>query len=161
MNWADIAILIILGISALISVMRGFVREVMSIVAWVVAFWAAYMFTPVLAALLDPMISVPSVRHIAAFLAILIVTLILAALVNYLIGRLIEKTGLSGTDRALGVIFGVVRGVAIVAILVILARGTPVKQDPWWQQSVLMPRFDQLAGFIVSYFPESFGRYFE
>ena len=80
----------------------------------------------------------------------------LTALVNYLAGQLVEKTGLSGTDRMLGVIFGVARGGVIVAILVLLAGFTAVPQDAWWGQSMLIHHFQEMAIWIRSYLPAEF-----
>ena len=161
MNWADFAILAVIAISVVISVFRGFVREVLSILAWVLAFWIAFLFTDQLAGVFDDMISVPSVRYVAAFLVLLIATLIVAGITNHLITRLIDKTGLSGTDRMLGVVFGVMRGIVIIGILVILARATPVTQDPWWRESALLGHFDDLAVWAIDYFPDNVAKYFE
>ena len=58
---------------------------------------------------------------------------------------MVEKTGLSGTDRMLGIIFGIGRGAVIVSVLVLLAGLTPVPQDPWWSQSTFIPHFESLA----------------
>ncbi|WP_162956337.1 CvpA family protein, partial [Pseudomonas aeruginosa] len=82
---------------------------------------------------------------IAACALLFIATLLLGALVNYLIGELIRVTGLSGTDRFLGMVFGGARGVLLVVLLVGLLSLAPVQQDPWWQQSVLMPHFLMVA----------------
>ncbi|WP_232731555.1 CvpA family protein [Pseudomonas aeruginosa] len=85
------------------------------------------------------------VAIIAACALLFIATLLLGALVNYLIGELIRVTGLSGTDRFLGMVFGGARGVLLVVLLVGLLSLAPVQQDPWWQQSVLMPHFLMVA----------------
>jgi len=121
MLWIDYVIIGIIALSAIISVVRGFVKEVLSLAAWVLAFWVALTFSPQLSVLLSDYIATPSVSLFAAFAALFIVTLILSALVNHLIAAIVEKTGLSGTDRMLGVIFGLLRGAAIVTLLVLLA----------------------------------------
>ncbi len=160
MNWADIVILAIIGISAIIAVFRGFVSEVMSIVVWVAAFWLGFALAGEVAPMLEPLISVPSARYVAGFLLILVGTLIVGGLISFLISKLVDKTGLSGTDRALGVLFGVLRGIVIVAILVVLARATALPNDPWWQESMLLVHFDQLAATIVSYLPPDVAKHF-
>lgn len=156
MIWVDYAILAIIVLSAVISVVRGFIREALSLAGWIVAIWVALGFSDELAPYFTEYISVPSVRLVAAFAILFIATLILAALVNYLAGQLVDKTGLSGTDRMLGVVFGVARGVAIVAILVLLAGTTNVPRDPWWSQSMFMHHFQDLAIWIRDLLPPDF-----
>lgn len=153
MIWIDYVILAIIAISALISVLRGFVREALSLVAWILAFWVALTYTEGVANFLVPYISVPSVRPIAGFAILFVVTLLLAALVNNLAVKLVHKTGLSGTDRMLGIIFGVARGVIIVAILVLFAGVTPVPADPWWKESIFIAHFQDLAIKIRAFLP--------
>ena len=160
MNWADIAILTIIGISVVIGVFRGFVREVLSLVAWIVAFWIAYQFCIPASTLLENHISVPTGRYVATFVALLVLSLLVTGLINHLISRLIDKTGLSGTDRMLGVLFGVVRGIAIVAVIVFLAGLTPVPRDPWWVESMLLAHFQELALIAISYLPPDWANHF-
>lgn len=160
MNWADIAILVTIAISALISLFRGLVREVLSVVAWVVAFWVAYTFTGRASELLIDYVSVATARHVLAFIILLVVSLLFTGLVNHLIGKLIATTGLSGTDRMLGVIFGVLRGVAVIAVLIFLAGLTPVPRDPWWRQSILLAHFQGLAEYGIGWLPPEFADHF-
>jgi membrane protein required for colicin V production len=153
MNWVDIAILIIVFLSALISVLRGFVREALSLLGLVISFWVAFTFSKDLAVYLAKYIETPSLQLATAFAILFIVTLLLMAIVNYLAGQLVEKSGLSGTDRMLGVVFGIVRGIAIVAILVLLAGLTPLPQDPWWDQSMFLKHFEALAIWLRGFLP--------
>ena len=153
MIWVDYAILTIIGISALISILRGFVREALSLLGWIVAIWVSLSFADEIAALLIDKISVPSVRTASAFLILFFACLIVAGVINYLAGKLIEKTGLSGTDRMLGVVFGTVRGAVVVGILVLLAGFTAVPQDPWWDQSMLLKHFESMAVELRGFLP--------
>jgi len=143
MNWADYAILVLIGISALISISRGFISEALSLFGWILAFWLALTFMDALAAQLTPWISVPSMRIGIGFISLLVITLLLTAMVNRLVSQLVVKTGLSGTDRMLGIVFGIVRGGFVVAICVLLAGLTPLPRDPWWQESLLISRYFQ------------------
>ena len=145
MHWIDIAILMIIAISALISLVRGFIREALSLAGWIVAIWVALNFSSNLADLFGIYISVPSLRIIIAFTALFVTTLLLAALVNHLMVQLIKKTGLSGTDRMIGIIFGAMRGGVVVGILVLLASLTTFPQDPSWKESRLVGHFQKLA----------------
>nr|VFJ63116.1 MAG: membrane protein required for colicin V production [Candidatus Kentron sp. FM]VFJ65123.1 MAG: membrane protein required for colicin V production [Candidatus Kentron sp. FM]VFK15922.1 MAG: membrane protein required for colicin V production [Candidatus Kentron sp. FM] len=160
MNWADFIILAIIGISAIFSISRGFISEALSLFGWILAFWLGFTFMHPLAMELAPWIDTPSVRLIIAFVALVVITLLLTALVNGLIGRLVEKTGLTGTDRMLGIIFGAVRGIAIVAICVLLLDGlTVLPADPWWQESMLLGRFQELATEIRGLLPPELAGY--
>jgi membrane protein required for colicin V production len=77
-----------------------------------------------------------------AFVLLFGLTLIVGSMVNYLFYELVKMTGLTGTDRALGVVFGLARGVIIVmALLIFLPMLMPVQQDSWWQESILIPQF--------------------
>lgn len=160
MIWVDYAILGIIGLSALISVVRGFVREALSLAAWIAAFWVAFHFFERGAELLVPYISVPSVRLASAFLTLMVLTLLVGGVVNYLAGQLVQKTGLSGTDRMIGVLFGVVRGAAIVTLLVLLAGFTSLPKDPWWKQSVLLVHFQDAAVWLRGHMPADVAAYF-
>ncbi len=153
MHWVDVSILVIIAISALISLFRGFTREVLSLASWVVAIWAGLNFSHIVEPLLQPHIDALTPRLVVAFAIVFFGTLVVAALVNYLIVKLIQQTGLGGTDRAVGMLFGVARGVAIVAVLVLLGGLTPMPRDGWWQQSVLLVHFEQLVLWGTQYLP--------
>lgn len=141
MNWADWTILAIVGISGLFSIKRGFVKEALSLVTWITAFIIARLFTDALATVLANYIQTPSFRIASAFGILFIMTLIVGALVSNLVGLLVQATGLSGTDRILGMGFGLARGALLVVIIVALLGGTPAVQDAWWQGSQLIPHF--------------------
>ncbi len=152
MIWVDYAILGIIGLSSLVSLLRGFMREAFSLAAWILAFWISWTFFRDLSVHLE-WFTVPSVRLGAAFAILFLITLILGALVNYLVGQLVDKTGLTGTDRMLGVFFGAARGAVLVAIMVLLAGLTPLPNDPWWQQSQLIGYFQDLALWLKDLLP--------
>jgi len=145
MIWVDIVIPGIIAISALFSLLRGFVKEALSLLGWLAASWIALTFAQDFADLLLTGISAPSVRVVVSFTILFVVTLVVTALVNRLAGSLVSKTGLSGTDRMIGMIFGIARGVVLVAVLVLLAGMTTMPQDPWWQESALIDVFHKLA----------------
>ena len=150
MIWVDWVIVGILAVSAGISAIRGFVKEALSLAIWVVAIIVAGIFYQTLAPLLANLIETPSLRVAAAWLLIFVGVLILGAIVNYLLGQLVEATGLSGTDRLLGVLFGVARGAIIVmVVLIFLPDILPVEQDPWWNQSVLIPHFLRFENWAI------------
>jgi membrane protein required for colicin V production len=157
---ADYAILAIIGVSALISVWRGLLREVLSLLAWILAILVAMTFMRPLADLLTPYIAVASARLIIAFMALFIATLLCGAIINFIIAKLVMSSGLSGTDRMLGIVFGIARGALVVGVLVLMAGLTPLPQDPWWEQSVLLGRFEAMALWLRSYLPPEVAAYF-
>lgn len=140
MTLLDWTILGILLISALISIRRGFTKEAMSLASWVAALLIARLFSDNLASLLAGWLANEAHRYTAAFIILFIATLIVGSLVNHLLGEFIRMTGLTGTDRALGVIFGLLRGIIIV--VAILALGRLFALDQFWQDSVLIPYFE-------------------
>nr|WP_218647168.1 CvpA family protein [Pseudomonas sp. P7548] len=140
-TWVDWAIVAIVAISALISLSRGFVKEALSLLTWIIAGVVAWMFGGSLSVYLAGYIETPSARVIAGCAIMFIATLLVGAMVNYLIGELIRVTGLSGTDRFLGMAFGAARGGLLVVVAVGLLSLGPVQQDSWWQESVLVPKF--------------------
>ena len=145
MVWVDYVIIGIVAVSAVISLIRGFVREAISLLGWILAIWAALGFSASLSPFFARFIEVPSLRELAAFLVIFLGVLFVAGVTNFILGLLVEKTGMSGTDRVLGMVFGAARGVLIVALLVVLAGFTKLPADPWWRASILIPHFAQVA----------------
>jgi len=142
MNWADWAIVVILTLSSLISLARGFIKEAFSLLIWIAALVLANVFSHNLDRLLVNTITTPSLRAMTAFISIFIAVLIIGALLNYCVGLLVKATGLSGTDRLLGIFFGLLRGLFIVIILLAyIPVFIPIKKDPWYQQSTLIPYF--------------------
>lgn len=154
-NWIDYTIIAIIALSVLISVMRGFVREVISLVIWVAAIAVSFIFYRYIADLLVNFIHSDSVRLVVSFVGLFLVTLVLGMLINYLISQLVANTGLSGTDRVLGVIFGIARGVLVVVLLMMLMSLTPFSKEASWQESVLVPHFQPLEDWLRSFLPQS------
>lgn len=140
MNWADWVILAILLVSSLISLKRGFVKEALSMANWVIAFFVAVTFRDQLSSLLVSHVATPSLRDMVAFGLLFAATLVVGAMVNFLLGEVVRMTGLSGTDRLFGMIFGFIRGFIIVmAVILVIPSLVPIDQDIWWKQSLLIP----------------------
>lgn len=153
MNWADYLILTLITLSALIGLWRGLLREVISLATWAAAIAIAFLFAEDGAAHLTPYIDIPSLRIAAAFSALFLATLLLGGLVGILASQLVHYTGLTGTDRMLGVVFGLTRGAAIVTLLVLAAGLTPLPKDPWWQQALLLHHFQETALWLRGFLP--------
>ncbi|QXP84884.1 CvpA family protein [Methylococcus sp. ANG] len=153
LTWADYLILSLMGLSALVGLIRGLVREVFSLAAWAASIWLGLRFSQDLAVHLETLISVPSLRLGVAFVAIFLVSLVAGGLTGFLLGRLVTGTGLGGTDRLAGLVFGLARGVLLVSVLVLLAGFTPLPRDPWWRESRLIPPFQSMALWIKALLP--------
>lgn len=138
--WIDWVIIALIAVSTLISLKRGFVREALSLVTWVAAFIIARTFHPQMQSLLESTVETPLVRLIAAFAILFFGTLIVGAIINNMIGHLVRATGLSATDRVLGMGFGLLRGVVVVIVGIAFTRYTPLAEDTWWRTSVMIDR---------------------
>jgi membrane protein required for colicin V production len=153
MIWVDYVIIAVIALSAVIGLARGLIREVLSLVIWVAAGAVAWVFHRPLADQLTPWLSTPSVRVGVAFVILVFVVLILGAIFGQLLTTLIDKTGLTGTDRLLGILFGAARGAVLVALMVYLAALTPMLEDPWWRESQLIGHFQTLADRLLDLIP--------
>lgn len=153
MNWADWTIVTIIGVSCLISILRGFVREALSLAAWIAAVVVATTFHARLAAQLARWVETPSIQLLLAFAALFVGTLVVGSIVNYIVGAMVRAGGLSGLDRTLGIAFGLVRGGLIVlALIMLLPMALPVRADAWWQESLLIPHFELLENWARDIF---------
>lgn len=153
LTWVDIALLAIVGISALVGLWRGFVVEVMSLAVWVAAFWLAFAFGDDVAALFDGTVESPSARLFLGYAMLFVGALIVGGLATWLMGKLVQSTGLSGTDRILGLGFGLLRGAALGCVLVLLMGFTPMPQDTWWRTSRVLPSFQLGAEWMRAWLP--------
>jgi membrane protein required for colicin V production len=152
----DYGILGICSFSALVSLMRGFVKEALSLATWVIAFWIGFHFTNPLADLLANVVKSHTLRIPLAFAILFITTLLLGALANFLIAQLVVKTGLSNTDRLLGIVFGILRGLLVIAVLLLMGRlTTTLPQAPWWRSSAFVPYFEPLEIYLQGYMPKT------
>jgi membrane protein required for colicin V production len=141
-NWADWVILGIVVASSLFGLMRGLIKEALSVANWIIAVLIATTFRDPLAALLVNHIETSSLRHIVAFSSLFFTTLLIGALVNHLVGEVIKMSGLSSVNRILGMAFGFLRGfVVVMALLLLVPPIISIDQDLWWSESALIPGF--------------------
>ena len=154
MEYVDYAVLGIILISILVGTLRGFIKEVFSLAVWAAAFLVAFQYSGALAMTLESHIELPSVRTSLAFAGLFLAVLLVGGLITYLIGKLVEKTGLSGTDRLLGGVFGALRGLILILVLMLVAGLTPVPKDPWWQQSRTIQSMIPLAEWSAQFLPD-------
>jgi len=153
--WPDYAILAIIAVSIVVGALRGFIKEVFALVVWAAAFVVAYHFAGDVADLMASAVALPSARTAMGFAGLFIAVLLVGGLINYLLGRLVETTGLSGTDRLLGGVFGAARGMALVVALLLVCGFTPIPADPWWKDSPTIQRILPLVEWSASLLPET------
>ena len=131
----DLVLGAVILISALMGLFRGLFREVISLATWLVALLAALYLAPSVAERIA-IVNNPTAGLVIAFIVVFGATLVVGSLVQWAVGRLVESTGLSGTDRLLGLLFGGARG-AVVCIVGLIALKSFVAEEPWWRESVL------------------------
>ena len=144
-TWIDWTITAVIVISALVSLKRGFFQEVLSLVTWIAALFVAWSFGGSLSLHFSDLIETPSLRQITASAILFIATLLVGGLVNKVVATLVQATGLTGTDRLLGMVFGALRGCLMVVLLVGLMSFAPLENDLAWKNSTLLPHFIMLA----------------
>ncbi len=159
MNYADIAILFVLGLSIIVGLLRGFVSEVWALACWILAGWVAWYCGPFVETWFPQDFASPGLRLVMAYVGCFILVVIAGSLVGYLLRRLVSGSGLSGTDRLLGLVFGLVRGVAVIVLLVLMLGFTPFHRDAWWQESRLLPTFESAATWVKTYLPAELSNY--
>ncbi len=141
-DWAIIALLVI---STLMSLRRGFFKEALSLGTWIAAFVVARQFHSPMDQLLETQIADSLMRSIAAFAALFVGTLLIGAALGFFLSALIDATGLSSTDRVLGMVFGFARGALIVTVVIGLLNLTPLVNDSWYTTASLVPHFETVA----------------
>jgi membrane protein required for colicin V production len=158
MGLVDSAVLAIIGISVLLSIWRGAVREVLALAAWVFAFLAAQEYAPVAAMYMPASIVNGSLRLLAAFVSIFLVVLLATGLVAFLLARLLRSAGLGPLDRGLGAVFGLARGILVVMILVLLCGLTAFPRTPAWLNARLSPALEEAVAALKPLLPEELAR---
>ena len=154
MTVVDVVVIFVIFLSALFSLLRGFVKEAISLATWIIAIWLAATFAPQLADALPSNIESEAARQAIGFGVLFVLTLMVGTLVNMLVSQVVKKTGLSGADRVFGVVFGVLRGGLIIIVFVIIGGMTPLPDTEWWQSSTLLQWFESTAIVIQEYIPE-------
>jgi membrane protein required for colicin V production len=149
----DYAVAAIIGLSMVLGAIRGLVREVLSLAAWVVAFVAAGLFGGWLAGHLPEEIPTPELRLMAGYLAVFLAFLVLMSLAAIVASKLVKAAGLGAEDRVLGVVFGAARGMLIVTVLVLAAGLTSLPKYPAWRDALLSSPLEALASEIKQWLP--------
>jgi len=155
MTVVDVIILFVILLSALFGLMRGFVKESMSLAKWIIATWIAATFAQKLAPMLPAMLESEPVRQAVAFAILFLLVFIVGSIITHFVVTVVQKTGLTSVDRVVGLGFGLVRGVVIMLIFVIVAGHFPqLPQQDWWQRSIALQRLEDTALWVADYIPD-------
>lgn len=161
MTLIDFGIILVIGVLLVLGLIWGFAKIAIALGTWIAASVISFSFAPNLAAsLLQSSIDSPAMRLAVAMGILFVLTLILGALVSFLVRQLVARTGLSALDRILGMFIGASLGLVVVVALVFVAGLTPVPQYEWWKASLLIERFETLAVWLQGYLPNDVSRYF-
>jgi membrane protein required for colicin V production len=155
----DILILITILIPALVGVIYGFLNIILSIVAWVIAFGITVKFSSYFAPLLSSYVETELLRNALAFVGLFMLSLMILSGAGYFMVKLLGRTGLTGADRMLGLVFGSALGGSIVAVIIFLAGFTDLSREDWWQQSLLVKPFERTAVWGRQFIPENIAKY--
>lgn len=151
----DAAVIGVVALSMLLAYVRGVTRELIALLAWVLGFFAAVAFSPLVGAYIPEFGGSPVVRYLVAFVAILIAALVVGALVAWPLASVIRKAGLGFVDRFLGMVFGIARGVVLVMAFVLFAGLTSLPRQDWWQNAALAPPLAVAALSLKPWLPKA------
>jgi membrane protein required for colicin V production len=154
LNWADYVIIAIIAISILISLLRGFIREILSLATWIIAFIVGFKFSGKLAIAFAPYTQNSSLRVTISFAILFLIVLILGGLIGHLVAAVAMRGKLGLVDRTLGMIFGFLRGILVVAVLLLLITMSATKPDIWYKESYLIPHFQSLVNWMHDFLPK-------
>lgn len=153
MTLVDIAVTAIVGLSVLLSIIRGLVREVLALAAWVTAFLSANLLAVQVAPWLPDAIPTEELRVLAAFICVFVAVLIAMSVLAILASKLVKSAGLGVEDRLLGGAFGLARGLLVVLVVVLLAGLTSLPRQAVWRNAVLSGPLETLAAHSKAWLP--------
>ncbi len=160
MTLVDFGIIIIISVLLVLGLIWGFVKIAIALGTWVAASLISFTFAPNLSNSFLTSIESPPMRLAAAMGILFILTLMIGAVVSFLVRQFITRTGLTGLDRILGMAIGASLGMVVVIALVFVAGLTKAPGYDWWQASLLIERFETLAIWLQGYLPDDVAKYF-
>jgi membrane protein required for colicin V production len=155
----DFLVLFVLICSIVISTLRGLVKEILSLIGWIVSFVLANAYGEQFAKLLPDMIPGTLARLIVAFVVLFIGVRVLMMLLSMAVEALVKASGLTLADRGLGGLFGLARGVVIILAVVLVCGMTTVPQQPFWKEALLSPLAETAARTVKPFVPGDFARH--
>jgi membrane protein required for colicin V production len=146
----DVLIVLVLLVSTIIGLLRGLVREAVSLIFWIAAIWMAWKFGPVVEPRLGGLLADPGVAPWVGRLVVLVLVLLLGWLVGMLLSYFTRSLGLGVMDRGLGVLFGILRGIVIVGLMIIGGELLHMNHEEWWTRSKLVPYGETVGDWLRS-----------
>jgi membrane protein required for colicin V production len=159
MNALDWVVVAVLGASILLGLLRGFMRETISLAGWIAGIWLAFRFAVPISASVPLAQEWPLARTAAVAMLIVVGCVFAAALLGWLVRELVKAAKLSAADRTLGGLFGLARGLLIIALAVFLVRDTALYREPMWRESLVLPRIEAALAFALRQLPEAATRW--
>jgi len=156
LDWIFLAVLLV---SLLLGAWRGLIYEMLSVLNWIAAFILAQWLAPDVAQKLPMEGAAEAVRYAAGFVLVFVIAMLTGGLVAALAKKLLSAVGLQSTDRALGAVFGLLRGVVLLLVATVVVGMTPLKSGPWWQESVGAGISSATLKALKPVLPVDFGRY--
>jgi membrane protein required for colicin V production len=152
MTAVDYILAAVVVISVLFGAIRGFLRESVALLSWLVGLWVAWRYAPLLEPHLGGALTGTALQSWVARGLLLFGVVVFGWMLASLLSYLVQRSGLTlGLDRLLGAVFGVVRGAVIAGFVVMLGQAARLEQEPWWSGSLLMPAAEEMAGVLRSY----------
>lgn len=158
MTLFDYAVIFVVGLSSVLGLLRGAIREVLALLGWVVAFFVARQYGAAFSSMLTNLVTNDSLRLLLSFTLLFVTVLLLMALLRMTVTELVKKIGLGSADKILGLLFGVARGGLIMLVLVLAAGMTALPQQADWKNAFSSRWFELMAENVKPWLPEGLAK---
>lgn len=148
MNWIDYALIGLMILSCVAGVMRGFLREAISLLTWILATWGAWAYADTLEPHLGGALAEAAVRPWAARTILFVLILLAGNVIGALVATFVRLSLFSAVDRLWGFVFGALRGLVVIGLLAVLAHAVHLRSESWYRQSVLVPYAEHLGNAV-------------
>jgi membrane protein required for colicin V production len=157
MGGIDWLIAAVLLVSIIVGLFRGFIKESLSLISWILAIWLAFNFCTQIGEFIHQYINIPApkFREWAGFALVFVLTLFVFSVITYIVTKIFVRGPIKGVDRVLGLGFGALRGAAIVVAILVVARGFGMDSSDWWQDSNHIDKFEPFMQIVEDLFPDA------
>lgn len=154
LHWIDYIIIGVLALSAVTGLVRGFLKEVIALSVWIIAGWLAFVYAKPVSTWLGAYIHDKSAQVVLAYVVIIVGTILIGGIVNTVLSFMMRHSGLSGTDRLLGVGFGCLRGIFVIALVMVVVRLSALPEEDYRKKSCLYAYFTPAVNWLYRYVPD-------